>query len=84
MPSSFLEVLDMDAGTLGFIADGQWLGTAFKGLNQKKRRRSGGSDVPAESAPKLYPIVSCVWGHCEVSMKYINGLKAAPLTLKVT
>ena len=25
----------MDAGTLGFVADGQWLGTAFKGLRGK-------------------------------------------------
>ena len=31
VPSTFQCVLDMDAGTLGFIADGQWLGTAFSG-----------------------------------------------------
>ena len=31
VPSVFQCVLDMDAGTLGFMADGQWLGTAFSG-----------------------------------------------------
>ena len=56
----------MDAGTLGFMADGQWLGTAFSGL--------GGLT--------LYPVVSCVWGHCEVTMRYLNGLGPWPLTLK--
>ena len=43
----------MDAGTLGFIADGQWLGTAFTGLNEVR-------DSDGEQA-RLYPIVSCVW-----------------------
>ena len=32
VPSVFQCVLDMDAGTLGFMADGQWLGTAFSGF----------------------------------------------------
>lgn len=50
--------LDMDEGTLSFIVDGQYLGVAFRGLKGKK----------------LYPIVSAVWGHCEISMKYIGGL----------
>ena len=56
----------MDAGTLGFMADGQWLGTAFSGLQ----------------GLTLYPVVSCVWGHCEVTMRYLNGLGPWPLTLK--
>ena len=30
----------------------------------------------------LYPVVSCVWGHCEVTMKYLNGLPSCPLGLK--
>jgi len=66
VPSVFQCVLDMDAGTLGFMADGQWLGTAFSGLQGKT----------------LYPVVSCVWGHCEVTMKYLNGLPSCPLGLK--
>ena len=51
-------VLDMDGGTLGFVAGGQYLGVAFRGLKSKK----------------LYPIVSAVGGHCEITMKYIGGL----------
>lgn len=55
----------MDEGTLAFVVDGQYLGVAFRGLKGKK----------------LYPIVSAVWGHCEITMKYIGGLDPEPLTL---
>jgi hypothetical protein len=48
----------MDVGTLSFVVDGQYLGVAFRGLKGRK----------------LYPIVSAVWGHCEITMKYIGGL----------
>ncbi len=48
----------MDEGTLSFIVDGQYLGVAFRGLKGKK----------------LYPVVSAVWGHCEIRIRYINGL----------
>lgn len=48
----------MDEGTLSFVVDGQYLGVAFRGLKGRK----------------LYPIVSAVWGHCEITMKYIGGL----------
>lgn len=58
LPDSLLVVLDMDEGTLSFVVDGQYLGVAFRGLKGKK----------------LYPVVSAVWGHCEVTMRYINGL----------
>ena len=58
VPDSFLVVLDMDEGTLSFVVDGQYLGVAFRGMKGKK----------------LYPIVSAVWGHCEITMKYIGGL----------
>ena len=51
-------VLDMDEGTLAFVVDGQYLGVAFRGLK----------------GMKLHPIVSAVWGHCEITMKYIGGL----------
>uniref|UniRef100_A0A8C5ZVK1 B30.2/SPRY domain-containing protein n=1 Tax=Marmota marmota marmota TaxID=9994 RepID=A0A8C5ZVK1_MARMA len=63
LPDSLLVVLDMDEGTLSFIVDGQYLGVAFRGLKGKK----------------LYPVVSAVWGHCEVTMRYINGLDRKPL-----
>ncbi|CAH2320032.1 SPRY domain-containing SOCS box 1 [Pelobates cultripes] len=65
VPDSFLVVLDMDDGTLGFIVDGQFMGTAFRGLKGKK----------------LYPVVSAVWGHCEIRMRYLNGLDPEPLPL---
>lgn len=58
VPDTFMVVLDMDEGTLSFVVDGQYLGIAFRGLKGKK----------------LYPIVSAVWGHCEITMKYIGGL----------
>jgi len=57
-PETLLVVLDMDEGTLGFVADGRYLGVAFRGLK----------------GLKLYPVVSAVWGHCEITMKYIGGL----------
>lgn len=66
VPDSFLTVLDMDEGTLSFIVDNQYLGVAFSGLKGKK----------------LYPIVSAVWGHCEITMKYLGGLDPEPLPLK--
>jgi SPRY domain-containing SOCS box protein 1/4 len=65
VPDSFQVVLDMDEGTLAFVVDGQYLGVAFKGMKGKK----------------LFPIVSAVWGHCEITMKYIGGLDPEPLPL---
>ncbi|XP_064610362.1 SPRY domain-containing SOCS box protein 1-like [Liolophura sinensis] len=65
VPDSFLVVLDMDEGTMSFVVDGQYLGVAFRGLKGKK----------------LYPIVSAVWGHCEITMRYIGGLDPEPLPL---
>uniref|UniRef100_A0A8C4WL74 SplA/ryanodine receptor domain and SOCS box containing 1 n=1 Tax=Gopherus evgoodei TaxID=1825980 RepID=A0A8C4WL74_9SAUR len=62
VPDSFLVVLDMDDGTLSFIVDGQYMGVAFRGLKGKK----------------LYPVVSAVWGHCEIRMRYLNGLDRKP------
>ncbi|XP_064459414.1 SPRY domain-containing SOCS box protein 1-like isoform X4 [Ornithodoros turicata] len=66
VPDAFLVVLDMDEGTLAFVVDGRYLGVAFRGLRGKK----------------LYPVVSAVWGHCEITMKYIGGLDPEPLPLK--
>lgn len=58
VPEKLLVVLDMDEGTLSYVADGQYLGVAFSGLKGKT----------------LYPVISSVWGHCEVGIKYINSL----------
>lgn len=65
VPDNFMMCLDMDEGTLSYMADGQFLGVAFRGLKGKK----------------LYPIVSAVWGHCEITMKYLNGLDPNPQPL---
>ncbi len=65
VPDTFMMCLDMDEGTLSYLADGQFLGVAFRGLKGKK----------------LYPIVSAVWGHCEITMKYLNSLDPNPLPL---
>jgi len=66
VPDAFLVLLDMDEGTLAFVVDGQYLGVAFRGLRGKK----------------LFPIVSAVWGHCEITMRYLGGLDPEPLPLK--
>lgn len=65
IPDSLLVVLDMDEGTLGYIVDGHYLGVAFRGLKGRK----------------VYPVVSAVWGHCEIRIRYINGLDPEPLSL---
>lgn len=65
VPDKFLIVLDMDEGTLAFVVEGQYLGVAHRGLRGKK----------------VYPIVSAVWGHCEITMKYLGGLDPEPLPL---
>lgn len=60
VPDKFLVILDMDEGTLSYIVEGQYLGVAFSDLKDKGA---------------LHPMVSSVWGHCEISMRYINGLE---------
>lgn len=65
VPDKFQVVLDMDEGILGFVVDGQYLGPAFRGLRGKK----------------LHLMVSAVWGHCEITMKYIGGMDPEPLPL---
>ena len=55
---NFTVVLDMDEGILGYVVDGQYLGPAFRGLRGKK----------------LYLMISAVWGHCEITSKYLGGM----------
>ena len=54
----FSVMLDMDEGVMGLAVEGKYLGPAFRGLRGKK----------------LFVTVSAVWGHCEITMKYIGGL----------
>lgn len=59
VPDKFRVILDMDEGTMAFETnDGRYLGVAFRGMKGKS----------------VYPIVSAVWGHCEITMRYIGGL----------
>lgn len=57
VPDTFYMLLDMDRGTLSFQVDDDFLGVAFSGLRGEQ----------------LFPIVSAVWGHCEVTLTYINS-----------
>lgn len=58
IPECVLLVLDADAGTLGFIVDGSFLGVAFKDL------------PPGE---ELFPAVSSVRGGASIQLRYLNG-----------
>ena len=59
MPDIFTMVLDMDRGSLGFAVGDQFLGWAHHNL---------------KSHGPLYPMVSTVWGQCEVKLRYLGGL----------
>uniref|UniRef100_A0A915E7P3 Uncharacterized protein n=1 Tax=Ditylenchus dipsaci TaxID=166011 RepID=A0A915E7P3_9BILA len=61
----FYCILDMDEGYMAFATSKQYLGVAFRGLKGKK----------------LYPIVSAVWGHCEITIRYMGGLDPEPRQL---
>ena len=64
-PDTFEAVLDFDEGTLAYIIDGVYQGVAFRDLKGRE----------------LYPVVSCVWGHCEIRLRYMGGLPALPSSL---
>jgi len=57
VPDTFFMILDCDRGTLAFQVEDDYLGVAFSGLR----------------CLELFPIVSAVWGHCEVTLTYINS-----------
>uniref|UniRef100_A0A914I2G7 B30.2/SPRY domain-containing protein n=1 Tax=Globodera rostochiensis TaxID=31243 RepID=A0A914I2G7_GLORO len=57
-PEKIFCLLDMDEGQMAFATESKYLGVAFRGLKGKK----------------LYPAVSAVWGHCEITLKYLGGL----------
>jgi hypothetical protein len=65
VPDRFKVMLDMDHGNVGFVVGDHYLGEAFTGLRGRK----------------LYLTVSAVWGHCEISMRYLGCLDAKPLSL---
>ncbi|XP_074540546.1 SPRY domain-containing SOCS box protein 1 [Halichoeres trimaculatus] len=63
IPRHILLVLDADAGTLGFIVDGSFLGVAF-------------SDLP--HGVELFPAVSSVRGKASIRLRYLNGATCDP------
>nr|XP_046254347.1 SPRY domain-containing SOCS box protein 1 [Scatophagus argus]XP_046254348.1 SPRY domain-containing SOCS box protein 1 [Scatophagus argus] len=63
IPERILLVLDADAGTLGFIVDGSFLGVAFK-------------DLPC--GVELFPAVSSVRGGASIRLRYLNGATRDP------
>lgn len=65
IPDKFYCILDMDDGYMAFATDEHYLGVAFRNLQGRT----------------LYPIVSAVWGHCEVTMKYLGGIEPSPRPL---
>lgn len=58
IPERVLLVLDADAGTLGFVVNGSFLGVAFK-------------DLPRDV--ELFPTVSSVRGGACIRLRYMNG-----------
>jgi len=67
VPDTFTMLLDMDQGSLGYCVGDQWLGWAVTGIKSR--------------AP-LYPVASTVWGHCEVKLRYLQGLESGVLSLQ--
>ncbi|KAA8591599.1 SPRY domain-containing SOCS box protein 4 [Etheostoma spectabile] len=66
VPERILLVLDTDAGTLGFVVDGSFLGVAFK-------------DLPR--GVELFPAVSSVRGGASIRLRYLNGATRDPPAL---
>uniref|UniRef100_UPI0037E8D4EE SPRY domain-containing SOCS box protein 2 n=1 Tax=Semicossyphus pulcher TaxID=241346 RepID=UPI0037E8D4EE len=66
IPERVLLVLDADAGTLGIIVDGIFLGEAFK-------------DLPL--GVELFPAVSSVRGGASIRLRYLNGATRDPPAL---
>ncbi|XP_059194412.1 SPRY domain-containing SOCS box protein 4 [Centropristis striata] len=66
IPERVLLVLDADAGTLGFVVDGSFLGVAFQGLPRGE---------------ELFPAVSSVRGGASIRLRYLNGATRDPPAL---
>uniref|UniRef100_A0A0N5AP96 B30.2/SPRY domain-containing protein n=1 Tax=Syphacia muris TaxID=451379 RepID=A0A0N5AP96_9BILA len=58
IPDRILCMLDMDHGYLAFSSLQHYYGVAFTGLKGKT----------------LFPMVSSVWGHCEIKLVYMGSL----------
>jgi len=67
VPDRFFMILDMDIGSLGYALGDQFLGWSHTGIKNGER---------------LFPVVSTVWGHCEVKLRYMGGLEGGVVGLK--
>jgi len=67
VPDRFFMILDMDIGNLGFAFGDQFLGWSHTGIKTGER---------------VFPIVSTVWGHCEVKLAYRGELEGGVVGLK--
>jgi len=67
VPDTFNMVLDMDTGKMGFVVGNQFLGW---------------SHTSVKTGQRVYPIVSTVWGHCEVKLRYVGGLECGVIGLQ--
>jgi len=67
VPDTFNMVLDMDSGNLGFVFGDQFLGW---------------SHTSVKTGERVFPIVSTVWGHCEVKLQYLGGLEGGVVGLQ--
>ncbi|KAI6172279.1 SPRY domain-containing SOCS box protein 4 [Aphelenchoides besseyi] len=61
-PERLYCILDMDEGYLAFATEDRYLGVAFRGIRGQI----------------LYPVVCAVWGHCEITMRYLGSLEPEP------
>ncbi|XP_028281089.1 SPRY domain-containing SOCS box protein 4 [Parambassis ranga] len=66
IPEQVLLVLDADAGTLGYVVEGIYLGVAFK-------------DLPC--GVELFSAVSSVRGGASIGLRYLNGTTRDPPAL---
>lgn len=61
VPEFFYLIVDMDEGTVSFAAKDKWLGVAFTNLQTNT----------------VYPAISTVWGHAEISIRFIGSNRPA-------
>jgi len=67
VPDDFHMILDMDSGYLGFVVGDEFLGWSHSNIRKGER---------------VFAMVSTVWGHCEVKLRYLGGLDGGVVDLQ--
>jgi len=62
VPETIFLIIDMDERTVSFGVNGKWLGVAFSGIQTES----------------IFPAISTVWGHAEISIRLVGSNR--PLT----